>query len=404
MRLPSPTLALLAAASALAFVPPAHAHRTINLRVPKFVVPPRSDREVCTFVPLPSKKAFNIAESDIVNIGVKSDFVSHHFLLWSYDGTDLSKFPAVGQVVDSKACLDFGPSDTNNRTLISGAQTPTLKTRLPLGLAQQITPTTSSGKPVIGFILNSHWINSSDKPQKAAVKVRLVAAKPHTIRQYLQPIFEVVANGFIKVPPHAVHEEAWTWEPGGPDLGKLFGGGVVPAGPACVISISSHMHKRGVHFTVDYMQGPTAMERVLDTTTYSDPPQVSFPNQPFMSLLVNPGQALKYTCTHDNGMTTAVKLGCEETVGKAPGLTPLEGGGLKTSGAAKRCSAVGPDPTECPATDPAAYPGRSFTGNCVEANLVFGFTSDDDMCILPGSFYPANAQGNCDLSGLPLLN
>jgi hypothetical protein len=168
------------------------------------------------------------------------------------------------------------------------------------------------------------------------------------------------------------------------------------------------MHKRGIHFTVDYMQGSTAMERLLDTTTYSDPPQVTFPKQPFMALLVNPGESLKYTCTHnngttDNGITTEVKLGCEEKPGVAPGLGVLQGGGLGTSGAAKRCSAVGPDPTECPPTDPA-YPKRTFTGNCVEANLVFGFTSDDDMCILPGSFYPANAQGNCDLSGLPLLN
>jgi len=26
------------------------------------------------------------------------------------------------------------------------------------------------------------------------------------------------------------------------------------------------------------------------------------------------------------------------------------------------------------------------------------------MCIMPGGWYPANAQGNCDVSGLPLRN
>ena len=68
--------------------------------------------------------------------------------------------------------------------------------------------------------------------------------------------------------------------------------------------------------------------------------------------------------------------------------------------AAKPCTTPGPDQAECPATDPA-HPGRSFTGNCVEARLVFGFTSHDEMCILPGTFYDGNpdaAPGHeCDL-------
>ena len=27
--------------------------------------------------------------------------------MWAYEGTDLSKFPPKGKLVDSKACLDF---------------------------------------------------------------------------------------------------------------------------------------------------------------------------------------------------------------------------------------------------------------------------------------------------------
>ncbi len=33
---------------------------------------------------------------------------------------------------------------------------------------------------------------------------------------------------------------------------------------------------------------------------------------------------------------------------------------------------------------------RTFTGNCVPASLVFGFTSEDDICILPGYYYDAD--------------
>jgi hypothetical protein len=59
------------------------------------------------------------------------------------------------------------------------------------------------------------------------------------------------------------------------------------------------------------------------------------------------------------------------------------------TGTAKLCTVAGPNPSECPASDPA-FPDRSFTGNCVPARLVFGFTSEDEMCILPGYYYDAD--------------
>jgi len=63
--------------------------------------------------------------------------------------------------------------------------------------------------------------------------------------------------------------------------------------------------------------------------------------------------------------------------------------GSTTTGAARRCSSD----TEC-----AGF----GTGKCVQANLVFGFTSDDDMCIMPGGYYDADASGNCDVMTFPV--
>src|SRR5207247_1863559 len=83
----------------------AAAGRTIRLRVPRFVVPPRSDLEGCTFVRLPMRKTFNLGGSVIANVGINSTFTSHHFLIWAYEGTDLNAFPPKGQLVPSKACL-----------------------------------------------------------------------------------------------------------------------------------------------------------------------------------------------------------------------------------------------------------------------------------------------------------
>ena len=388
----SPRLLLVLLAATLAVAPSAHAKRVIHLKVPKFVVPPRSDREVCTFVPLPMKKTFDLSGSTVANIGIKPTFTTHHFLMWVYQGTDLSAFPKEGTIVDSKACLDFGPTDTNQRALIVGSQAPVLRTKLPDGIAQQLKPTVSTdGKSVVGIILNSHWINSSDKPQKAAVKITLVAAKPHTVKQWLLPIFDVVANVFINVPPGKVKTESGSWGPGSLDLSAGLGGGDVPKGPACVVGVTSHMHKRGTHFTIDETEadGKTVIQRVLNTTTYTDPPQVSFTPP----MLLDVGQRLVYTCTHDNGVTTPLKMGCEEKPGVVPGVSALIAYVVlhTSSGAARRC-----------ATD--ADCAGFGTGKCVPANLVFGFTSDDDMCIMPGGFYPANAQGSCDLTNLPTIN
>jgi len=389
-----------AAAAALAIAPPVAARRTIRLKVPRFVVPPHTDREVCTFVRVPMGKAFDLGGSVIVNIGGHGSFTTHHFLIWAYEGTDVDRFPPKGQLVDSTACLDFGPADTNRRTLIGGAQQPTLKTRLPKGLAQQIRPTVSGGQSVAGIILNSHWINGEDTPQKAAVKVKLMAAPRHSVRQFLLPLFDVVANGFLNVPPMAEKSRGWAWRPGGTDFGSGLGGGAFPSGPACVVALTSHMHKRGALFTIDFLDGNQVSQRecapgqppgrCLTATDYADPPQVQF-DPP---LLVNVGQGLRYTCTHDNGVNDRpIKMGCEEQPGVIPGVDAATAlfSGHGTTGAAKRC-----------ATD--ADCAGFGTGKCVPANLVFGFTSDDDMCIMPGAWYPANAAGSCDLSGLKLLN
>jgi hypothetical protein len=180
------------------------------------------------------------------------------------------------------------------------------------------------------------------------------------------------------------------------------------------------MHKRGEVFAIDWIgsdglphndqlgvrlvQNPLEPSRFHPyvATDYTDMGTLNFTKPK----LVQPGESFHYACWQDNGVHTEQKLGCEEAPGKAPGRSIIQalGKGGET-GAAKRCTTPGPDPVECPATDPA-YPGRTFTGNCVPANLVFGFTSDDEMCIMPGAYYDAvpGAADPCDVSTLPVIN
>src|SRR5438046_6718109 len=112
----------VATAAARALAPPAAARRTIKLRVPRFVVPPNSNREVCTFVPVPMSKPFDLSGSVIVNLGGDElSFTTHHFLMWVYQGKDVDRFPPKGQIVVMKpgggASPEFGTADTSQRAL-----------------------------------------------------------------------------------------------------------------------------------------------------------------------------------------------------------------------------------------------------------------------------------------------
>src|SRR5204862_6866257 len=125
-------------------------------------------------------------------------------------------------------------------------------------------------------------ISGEDTPQKAAVKITLMAAPKHSVRQLLLPLFDVVANGFIKVPPMEQKSVSWAWSPGRRDFGGGLGGGAFPTGPACVVALTSHMHKRGALFTIEFLNGGTVVEcagkgmMCLTATDYTDPPQVQF--------------------------------------------------------------------------------------------------------------------------------
>jgi hypothetical protein len=392
-------LAALAAAPATA----ARRARPINVRVPRFTVPAHSDREVCHFVRVKTNGPFDLGASSVVNQGNKLQFTSHHFIMWAYAGKEMDAFPA-NKVVDSKACLDFGPADQTVRHLLRTEQTVKRTEPIAAGLALRVQPAATDGRSqVIGLILNTHWINSSDRPQRAAVKVKLIPRQPGTVKRYLSQIFEATANGTIDVAPGGTSSAAqWAWGPGQPDFGSaIFAGAPSPDGAACVTSLTSHMHKRGKLFRAELVTGSGTRTPLFETDSYTEPPNVTFP-QP---LLVRPGDRIVYTCMHDNGVTTPQKLGCEETPGVAPGTQLIDAifNGLGLRGAAKSCRSD----ADCPPAD-AAYPGRSFTGRCVPARLVFGFTGDDDMCILPGTYFPANLAAppglECDITALPAIN
>jgi hypothetical protein len=398
MRQPCALLLATLVLAPLADPAPALARRAVTVRVPAFDVPPFVNREVCTFVPVKTRKPMDVAEIRIKNIGNNDEFTSHHLIVYSYSGDLAAAMASRGEVVDDTACLNFGSGDPTALQLLATSQAILSRQPMPRGTALRLEPGSlgSGRKRAIGLVLNSHWINSSDRTQRARVAVKLIGARSGSVERELKPIFEVTANGPLKVPPGGTAKVGWLWGPGlfsGGQAVAFIGGLANPEGPACVTMLIGHMHRRGTLFTADYIDAAQNRTRLYTNTAYADPPTL-YLDPP---LLVGAGEKIGYECTHDNA--TDPKLGCEEEPGVAPGRSVIESF-PDVPANAKGCRVKGPNPEECPPTD-AAYPGRTFTGNCVDANLVFGFTSEDDMCILPGYYYDANLDAapgrECDL-------
>ena len=179
-------------------------------------------------------------------------------------------------------------------------------------------------------------------------------------------------------------------------------GGAAPTGDACVLVLTGHMHKHGRFLGIDLL-GPdglpanppggvpnpfeTGRTHLFGAFDYTDPGVLGF-SPP---RLLPADEAFHYACWHDNGVTTAVQLGCEESTGTAPGSAA----GVSGGGPAKPCTSAASQSPECPAAD-AAYPTRTFTGACVPAKVVAGTTPSDEVCALAGAFYdpvPGAAPG-----------
>jgi hypothetical protein len=375
----------------------------IKLTLGPFDVPATEDREVCQWVELPYLEGLTSCVRETPDapetcglpiVGYKVRLgggTTHHFIIWAYEGSADGAVRFPPGIHDSKACLDFGPADSINTRQVAGVQTRQVRSLLPDGLGQQIRAITdASGAPTgIGLILNSHYLGDG-KPARGIAHVQLFVARPGAIRAYAKLIFDVFASAFIDVAPGTVRTTRGDWQVGGLAV-PVAAAGIPPQNDACVLLLTTHMHKRGVRFTTDLVDGATR-KRLYEATDYRHPPVYTFaPVQ-----LMKRGMRFHYECTHDNGVTMPVRLGCELEPGVTPG-TPLYEVFANTGrfdGSARSC------------TTDADCAGVG-TGRCVPARLVFGFTGNDEMCILPGTYYdaiPGAPPGReCDLDLLPPL-
>lgn len=398
LRALSFALVLLSALPALAA-----SGRVLTVRLPRVVIPPHASIEVCVFVRVPRSTAFDMASFTVQHRGLTSDFSLAHFLVYAYQGHQFDGFAGEEpRVVASRGCLDVGPDDRDNRQLIASGPSSRSRGFAPAGTAIRLEPDPTA--QAIGFVLDANFANGSDKPRKASSVVKLRAPNPKQLKRVLRPILDQTAEEALLVPPGTVRsteQSTADWNaahPSDPPLRDAWSAG----GDVCITNLTGHFHKRGRFFGADFLDASGTLvpgdgllnpfesgrHHWFGAPDYTDPGERVF-SPPH---LLRVGEALHYGCWIDNGVQRALRLGCEEISGVAPGGARRSGGGP-----AKRCIHIGPAPSECPTSD-AAFPGRSFTGQCVPANLVAGTTPEDEVCQVAGFYYEAGAAGTCDLT------
>src|SRR5436190_217576 len=319
-------------------VPAGARERVVHLKVGPFRIEAHRDREVCQAVRIPHARGLDVVTYETRSRTAR-DVGTHHFIAYCYQGGDSAGFPRT--LVDDPGCNGFGPADFfRNRVFLAGSGGEYVHGRwaitsggVPPGLAQPL-PTPADAQDDAVVVLNSHYFNNSRKAAHGLVKLILRLAPADASKRALHMLLEGTASRYIMVPPGDTRTVTATWQADGAP-NEIAESGFNPAGDVCVLYLTGHMHKRGTLFALDYEEDGKDPQPLLRATDYVHP-------------------------------------------GVVPGISWAEGEALDVSPLETHARPCGLDGGNC-----AGY----GTGRCVEANLVFGPLSDDDMCILPGAIY-----------------
>jgi len=406
------TLGLLACLVALPSA--AAAARKITIRVPATTVDAGGATEGCYFVRIPGAAPFDLGSWEIAN--QPRGVTVLHTIVYVYRGERLGEFAAQARrVIFSKGCLDLGPADRDSRQMIAAITAVNVRGAMPPGVALRLDPVPASpGGPAdgIGILVDVNWQNTGTRARRPAAKIVLKRAKPGSVRRLAHPFADTGAGNGLDVPPFGVRSTEDSTaalnaaRPGVPPERDVW----APTADACVVTLAPRLHKRARFFGADILGTDGLVHNPSDdfrdpfdasrrhfygAVDYTDPGLRVF----LVPQLVRAGEAIHYFCWHDNGATRALRFGCEEAATVPPGVPA----GLPGGGPAKPCATS----ADCPATD-AAYPGRTFTGACVAANLVAGATPDDEVCGVTGTYFdavPGAAPGaECNVTALPPIN
>jgi hypothetical protein len=369
--------------------------KVLKLKLGPFSIPAERDREVCQALEVKGLAGMEIASWEARSrLSHHDATASHHLVLYGYAGSDSTKFPKG--IVDDPGCAGFGPPDFFKERIFlsgSGGESPQGKWSVtsaswPGDLAE-VMPAPKDDPADSWLVINSHYLNDSPKVGHGLVRVVLHLRPLDPRKRVIRQIIHGDASEHIMVPPGTKSDPA-----ANPVTSALRADGAVnyqtegghnPTSDVCIFTASTHMHKRGTRFLIEYGEsGQTQM--LLDWHDWlhagtvllpSLAPITSAPSDRYPGLLraytaENGYPELRYSCEYANGVDDRdEKEGCQETPGVVPGV-PWDGIEDPTTTHAQPCG------LNCVNCD-----GKP----CVPANLVFGPLSDDDMCIFTALVY-----------------
>lgn len=354
--------------------------RVVRLKMGPFDIDAKRDREVCQVLRVP-KVAPN---TELVSWEARSKLRrrgavgSHHLVAYGYTGNG-GGFQSG--IVDNPGCVEIGPADFfTRRVFLAGSggefaqgSWTVSKGSMPGNLAQ-VLPVDASGNAVI--VINSHYFNSSSKKSKGFVRITLRLAPLPPGKKLVRQLIHLDASRDIMVPPGGTGTVTSALQAdGSPNYATE--GGANPTGDTCVFVLSTHMHKRGTRFDIGFESASGGRE-LLSWTDYLHPGTLLLPTfvegAPGLLPAYNTANGfprITYGCAYANGVEgKEMKTGCEETAGVVPGMSWADAEPLGLSLNESHATPCGQDGVNCD--------GKP----CVDANLVYGPLSDDDMCVL----------------------
>jgi hypothetical protein len=263
---------------------------------------PGQEEEGCLWIRAPNAANFDVGSWEFsLNPG------THHFAVFEYNRAGS---PATGIWRRN----DFGCfSGTEFGNNVSGSpQSPYFVDAYPRGVARTLRAGSYLG-------LNAHYYNEFDVPIEVKVWIN-IHPYPGTPAHRALTIVDIDDTFAIRVPPFTVQ----TFPPLGQPRARWTN---TTSRPRTVISLSGHMHHRGLRFTAWRSDGTKLYENfdwAHPIIRYLDPP-----------LVLAPGDFVEYECLYDNGVDRPVR--------------------------------------------------RNASGRPVD--LVFGVSAEDAMCIVTGQYY-----------------
>ncbi len=250
--------------------------RGLQVRTATFTVPALSEREICQAIALPNRR-----DLDVDRISVASPtgpgYVSHHFAIFRYDGTEIASLPTTP--VDAVGCAGIGGQTVG--AILAFVQRPRQRIALPAGVGFTLAQHQ-------WLLLNAHYINSTAEPLTIDFAVDFHAARKGSIRHHARSF--QLGTLRIAVPPGANGDVSAEW--------------TTPF-PMNVVWLSTHSHKHTLSADVDLLRAGANAGQLLETTVYSEPTV-----QPFTTpLRLATGDGFEWTCRYHNDTSRLLTFG-----------------------------------------------------------------------------------------------